>query len=242
MNSRGPAARIAALACFSLWISGALQPTRAQSGSTNANPPTQKTPTSGNGAAAKPSAAAPAGGVPGATAPTPATAAKPHKTITNDDIDAAHAHDFVDRDEPTGPVTGTGLCDEDCAQQARSWMGYQNGQDGDWELQIEAARVKLAADTEWQRAYADAARRTKDYCNFLYQQQAAVLPSGNDFYARVDRAKRQQYVDSMGQALRQAMDGTRSQMSRLTEATRAVEPVRAAVMGVLEQRVLSTCN
>lgn len=226
MSSPGSAAKVAA-ACFGFLLLGSLHTIRAQAKDAAANPPSQK-----SAEGASPSKSTEAVSV----APTP----RAHKVITNDDIEATHVRPRPG--EPTGPVTGTGQCDEDCAQQVRDWMGYQSWQDGEWHLQIEAARIKLAADSDWQRAYSDALRRTKDYCNFQYQLEAAVLPSGNDFYARVDRAKRQQYAQNMGQILRQGMDGARLQMSRLIEATRAVEPVRAAVMQFLSNRALTTCD
>jgi hypothetical protein len=226
MNRKRKAANIAA-ACFCFFLFGASRPLRAQTNNTNPSSPAQKNADSaGSPKSAETSAAA--------------AATKTHKVITNDDIDAAHAR--PDRGQPTGPVTGTGLCDEDCAQLVRQSMGYQSWQDGEWHIQIEAARFKIASDLEWQRAYADAVHKTTDYCNFQYQQEAAVLPTGNDFYARVDRAKRQQYVETMGQGLRQRMEGARLQMSRLIEAARAVEPVRAAAMQVLSNRALTTCD
>lgn len=226
MSSQRRAAHIAA-AYFCFLLSGALHPIRAQASSATPNPPAQKS--TDNTGSSKPS-----------DTPRVATPAKAHKVITNEDIDATHKR--PDRVQPTGPVTGTGLCDEDCAQQVREWMGYQSWQDGEWHIQIEAARFKIASDSEWQRAYADAVHRTTDYCNFQYQQEAAVLPTGDDFYARVDRAKRQQYVQNMGQGLRQRMEGARLQMSRLIEAVRAVEPVRATAMQVLSNRALTTCD
>jgi hypothetical protein len=226
MSSQRRAANIAAT-CFCFLFLGAPRPTRAQANNPNPNPPPQKS--VDDAGTPKP-----------AETSSPAPTTKTHKVITNDDIDATHKR--PDKIQPTGPVTGTGLCDEDCAQQVREWMGYQSWQDGEWHLQIEAARFRIASDTEWQRAYADAVHRTTDYCNFQYQQEAAVLPTGDDFYARVDRAKRQQYVETMGQGLRQRMEGARLQMSRLIEAARAVEPVRATVMQVLSNRALTTCD
>jgi hypothetical protein len=226
MSSRRATVKITA-ASFGLLLLASLHSARAQANATNQNPPAQKP--------------VEAAALPKSTdTPSATPAPKTHKVITNDDIDATHARPR--RGEPTGPVTGTGQCDEDCAQQVREWMGYQSWQDGEWHLQIEAARIKLAADSDWQRAYSDALRRTKDYCNFQYQLEAAILPSGDDFWARVDRAKRQQYAQNMGQVLRQGMDGARAQMSRLIEATRAVEPVRGAVMQVLAQRALTACD
>jgi hypothetical protein len=224
----------AAAACFLFLMFGALRPVAAQSGPPSVSAPQQTTSETTNG---KP------GGTSGKTTaiePPSATPPKAHKVITNDDIDAARAR--PEKYTVTEPVTGTGTCDEDCALQVRQTMGYGPSQEGEWQIQIAAARYKLSNDTDWQRAYAEGGRRTKDYCNFQYQQEAAVLPSGNDFYARVDRAKRQQYVESMGRVLRQSMDGARVQMSRLMEAVQPVEPVRAAVMNVLAYRVLSTCN
>ncbi len=145
MSSQASAAKVAA-ACFGFLLLGSLHTTRAQANDAPANPPSQKSAESASPSKSTEAVSA---------APTP----RAHKVITNDDIEAAHVRPRPG--EPTGPVTGTGQCDEDCAQQVRDWMGYQSWQDGEWHLQIEAARIKLAADSDWQGAYADACTEPK---------------------------------------------------------------------------------
>jgi len=207
----------------------------AQSGPSSRNPTTapadapkssdeKPTPAAGNAPAAKP--------------------AKPHKVITNEDIDAAHAREgskIGDNGKYAAPIFGSAVCDDDCAHRAHDQLGFQPEQEGEWQMQLAAARRNLAADSAWLRAYGNASQREKMYCDFVTQEQNTILPEGNDYWARVDRAKHQQYVQDMERTLSQGVQGAANQIHQLIEGVRPIDPVRAAIMGVISYQISNSC-
>ncbi len=175
----------------------------------------------------------------------PATAqAKPpaqHKVITNDDIDAEHARAAGKSGQPD-LVYATGLCDDDCAEQASAQMGFGPGREGGWRIRLATARRHLQADTEWRQAYKDLGDAVKTRCIFEYQQQMAILPTSNTWDAGVERAQRQQYAENMERTLLQRVQSAGFQLARLAETVRPIEPVRATIMNVLVSRLYeSSC-
>lgn len=174
----------------------------------------------------------------------PAKPAKPHKVITNEDIDAAHAREasqIGDNEKYAAPIFGSALCNDNCAHIAHDQLGFESEREGEWQMQLAAARRNLAADSAWLRAYGNAAQKEKMYCDFVTQEQNTILPQGNDYWGRVDRAKHQQYAEEMGRTLSQGVQSVSNQINQLIEAVRPVDPVRAAIMGVVSYQVFNSC-
>ena len=185
---------------------------------------------------------------PSDSAPTPAPAPAPPKkprVITNDDIKAdriRHNDGFVGgRDLRESPANGD--CDDECADQAREMAGFDADQEGDWRFALAAARRNLATDRAWPGAYATLAQAVKTYCTYQQQVQQAAVPTGNDYSSRVERAKREKYVEDMTRVLRQNIDNANAQIERMAQqADDTDEPVRGAIMRVLAQRVIDSCQ
>lgn len=183
-------------------------------------------------------------GSPTAPAPAPAQPKKPH-VITNDDIKAdraRHNDGFAGgRDLRASPANGD--CDDECADEARRMAGFDEDQDGEWRFALTAARRNLATDRAWPGAYATLSRAVKTYCTFQQQVQQAAVPTGNDYSSRVERAKQEKYVEDMTRVLRQSVDNANAQIGRMAQqADDAEEPARGAIMRVLAQRVIDSCD
>jgi len=183
---------------------------------------------------------------PSDSAPTRAPAPpKKSRVITNDDIKAdriRHNDGFAGgQDLRESPVNGD--CDDECADQAREMAGFNEDQEGDWRFALTAARRNLATDRAWPGAYATLARAVKAYCTYQQQVQQAAVPTGSDYGSRVERAKRQKYVEDMTRVLRQNIDNANAQIERMAQqAGDTDEPARGAIMRVLAQRVIDSCQ
>ncbi len=181
--------------------------------------------------------------------PTDATAApaqpkKPHHVITDEDMAAYHSRNpdgSLNGGKSTRGIPATGLCDDECAEEARQMMGFGPDREGEWRIQLATARKSLGEDTEWPAAYAQAARAVETYCTFQYQQEAAALPSGNDWASQVERAKREKYAEEMGRVLMQNVTNANARVNQLIQQAEDGEPVRAAIMRVLASRVTDSC-
>jgi len=165
------------------------------------------------------------------------------KVITNDDIDAEHAREAEGtQNGKTGVIYATGLCDAECADEAREAMGFGPQREGEWQIRLVTARRNLQADTDWRRAYSSLGDALNTYCTFQYQLQTAMLPTSNTWDAGIERAKRQQYSENMERVLMQRVQGANIQLVRIAQAVRPVEPVRATIMNVLVSRLYgSSC-
>jgi hypothetical protein len=206
----------------------------------------QSASSSGTAPAAQPETSKPSGEKQNPPAENPASQkpAKARKVITNEDIDTAHARNAskIGSDGKfAAPMFGNALCDEDCGLQARDQLGFGPEREGEWQMQLAAARRNLAADSAWQRAYWNASQKEHMYCDFVTQERNTILPEGNDYWARVDRAKHEQYVEDMGRTLSQGVQSATNQINQLIEATRPIDPVRAAIMGVISFQVFNSC-
>lgn len=223
------------------WL-GSVRPVAAQSpGSGNPVPAQNSTSSTPNTSLDKKPDKAAANG--GASA-TPAQGRKP-KVITNDDINADRA---LHHDRSAGSasdihaIPGTGVCDDECADEAREMAGFGPDQDGEWRFALTAARRNLAVDTAWPGAYVTLARAVKQYCTFQQQVQMTAVPSGSDYNSQVERAKRQKYAEDMSRVLGQNVANANAQIERMAQGAEESEPARAAIMRVLAQRVNDSCD
>jgi hypothetical protein len=176
---------------------------------------------------------------------TPQKPGNARKVITNDDIDAAHARarqGWASSQKIQDPISTTGICDEGCAYKGRQQMGYGPEREGEWQIQLAAARRNLGTDTRWRQVYFELNQAAQLYCTFVNQQRAVVLPTGNNYPAAYERAERQQYATNMGRTLWQKLSNASASMNRLIEETRELEPVRAAMMSVLASRQFNLCQ
>jgi hypothetical protein len=227
---------ITAVLLFAFILLGSFRFAAPQSSSNGSNPPPPQTSTSTKSDKGHENSA---GGI-----STPAQTKKP-KVITNDDINAdraRHNDGFAGGAKDTHAIPGTGVCDDECAEQAREMAGFGPDQDGEWRFALMAARRSLATDPAWPGAYATLARAVKTYCTFQEQLQRTAVPSGNDYGARVERARREKYVDDMSRALGQTVTNANAQIDRMAQQAEEYEPARAAIMRVLVQRVNDSCD
>jgi hypothetical protein len=172
------------------------------------------------------------------------TQAKKPRVITNDDINADRArhHDGLGGADRAQPTEGTGICDEECADEARQMTEFGPDQDGEWRFALTAARRNLAQDAAWPGAYVTLARAVKTYCTFQQQLQRTAVPSGNDYMSQVERAKREKYAEDMGRVLGQSVSSANAQIDRMAQQADASEPARAAIMRVLAQHLNDSCD
>ena len=179
-----------------------------------------------------------------ATVATKPAAPKKH-VITNDDINAdraRHNDGFAGGARDAHAIPGTGVCDDECADEARDIAGFGGDQDGEWQFALTAARRNLAADASWPGAYVTLARAVNQYCTFQQQVQMTAVPSGNDYNSQVERAKRQKYVEDMSRVLGQNVTNANAQIDRMAQDAEESEPARGAILRVLAERVNDSCD
>jgi hypothetical protein len=179
-----------------------------------------------------------------APATTPAQTKKP-KVITNDDIRAdraRHNDGFAGGAAGAHGTAGTGICDDECADEARQMTEFGPDQDGEWRFALTAARRNLAQDTAWPGAYVTLARAVQTYCTFQQQLQMTAVPSGNEYWSQVERAKREKYAADMSRVLGQNVTNANAQIERMAQQADESEPARAAMMRVLAQHVNDSCD
>jgi hypothetical protein len=213
----------------------------------NSNPPPPQAPantTADKSADDKKTDKADENGRGSAQAATPVQTKKP-RVITNDDIQAdraRHNDGFAGGAKDTHAIPGTGVCDNQCADQAREMAGFGPDQDGEWQFAITAARRNLAADTAWPGAYVTLARAVKTYCTLQEQLQTTAVPSGNDYLSQIERTRREKYAEDMSRVLSQSVSNANAQIDRLAQQAQDSEPARAAIMRVLAERVNDSCD
>lgn len=170
--------------------------------------------------------------------------AQEHKVITTDDLGALHSKEREQHSlaKSNGKaLSDPASCDADCAAEARDQVGMGPDQEGEWQAQLSAALHFLSEDTAWRYAYMNGLRKAKMYCTFQEQLRKTPVPSGNDYRSGVERARREQYADDMDHTLSMGLQGARTQMDNLVTNAQKTDPVRAAVMGVLAERVFNQC-
>jgi hypothetical protein len=73
--------------------------------------------------------------------------------------------------------------------------------------------------------------------------ETTAVPSGNDYGARVERARREKYAEDMGRVLGQTVNNANAQIDRMAQqADDSSDPARGAIMRVLAQRVNNSCD
>lgn len=167
-----------------------------------------------------------------------------HKVITAEDLEKPRSNPQKEHHLEKvheSPASDPTVCDAECSAEARNEIGMGLSQEGEWQAQLTTAKHNLAADAEWRNAYADGLRKVQTYCTFLNQQRKAPPPSGNDFQSQFERAKQDQYISDMDHTLSVGVQSVRANMNRMIDEAQQTEPVRAAIMRVLAQRIFDQC-
>lgn len=171
--------------------------------------------------------------------------AQEHKVITTDDLEASRSKEKKPQEfaKTAGKAQADpAACDADCADEARDEAGMGPDREGEWQAQFSAALHYLSGDATWRYAYTHGLQNAQTYCSFQEQLRKAPPPSGNDYRSRMERAKQEQYAHDMNHTLSVGLQGTRTQMNILIEDAEKTDPVRAAVMSVLAQRIFNQCT
>ena len=169
--------------------------------------------------------------------------AQEHKVITTDDLAASHSkekrYQLAKYSGKASPDPAS--CDADCAAEAREEAGMGPEQEGEWQAQLSAAKHYLSGDATWRYAYSNGLQKAQMYCSLQEQLRKAPPPSGNDYRSSVEGAKQEQYAEDMNHTLSTSLQGTGTQMNILIEDAQKTDPVRAAIMSVLAQRIFNQC-
>jgi hypothetical protein len=173
-----------------------------------------------------------------------ASTAKKRKVFTDDDVPALRAKGGIANDDDAGTamIYGTmGACDADCEQQVKDQIGVTEEQEGEWKLQMTAARREIGEDRQWRELYGRGQQAIKRACTLRTQMASVPLPSGNDYQSRLERAKEEQmFVESEKAATRQ-LQNVADGMSQYIQPFAGREPVRAVMMAVIGERLLNNC-
>jgi hypothetical protein len=173
-------------------------------------------------------------------------AAKPpkkRKVFTDDDLAALHAKGGI-ADDGAGSVMiyGTlGACDLECEQEVKNEMQVTPEQEGEWKLQMTAARREIGEDRQWRELYGKGQQVLKWVCTLHDQEINVPLPSGNDYQSRLERARQQKMFEEQELASERQMQNLQFGMSQYIQQISASEPVRAVMMDVIARRLFDRC-
>jgi hypothetical protein len=171
-------------------------------------------------------------------------APKKHKVFTDDDVSALRAKSHLANDEDGGAATiygATGACDADCEAEVKEKLGITPEQEGEWKLQLTAARREIGEDHAWATLYAKGQQTMRNVCTLRTQIANAAVPSGNDYQSQLERAKQQKMFDDEAAAMGQQMENSIAAMNQHITPFSASEPVRATMMAAIGERLFSDC-
>lgn len=168
-------------------------------------------------------------------------ATKPKHVITNEELEPHTIPGAAPKGEKNRAADSAALlaCDSTCEQDARDQLGYGVDYEAEWRAQIVEARRDLSADAEWRGMLGQALQQTNSYCKFQLQQSRQLSSNRSDFRSQMQRAKNAQYFENMDRALRQQLDSTANRMQNHTEEVQLISHVRAALMAVQANRIVS---
>jgi hypothetical protein len=171
-------------------------------------------------------------------------APKKKKVFTDDDVSALRAKNHLANDEDGGSTTiygAMGACDADCEEEIKQKVDITPGQEGEWKLQLTAARREIGEDRIWRDIYAKGQQTMRTVCNLRVQIQNAVVPSGNDYQSQLERAKQQKMFEDEETAMGQQMANSVAAMNQHITQFSASEPVRATMMAAIGERLFNDC-
>lgn len=174
----------------------------------------------------------------------PTKAPKKHKVFTDDDVPALRAKGGLANDDDAGSAMiygSTGNCDADCEQKIKKIVGIAPEQEGEWKLQLTAARREVGEDQQWRELYSKGQQTMRIFCGLRVQEENAVAPSGNDYQSRLERAKQLKAFEDAEHSVGQQLQNVLSSINQYVEPFSHREPVRAAMMGVTAEKLFNTC-
>jgi len=170
--------------------------------------------------------------------------AKKHKVFTDDDVFALRAKGGLANDDDAGSAMiygAIGACDADCEQEIKAKLEITPEQEGEWKLQLTAARREIGEDRPWRELYAKGQQTMRTVCALRVQIENASAPSGNDYQSRLERAKQQKMFEDEATAMGQQMSNSIAAMNQHIVQFSAREPVRAAMMAAIGERLFNDC-
>ena len=176
--------------------------------------------------------------------PGAAKAPKKKKVFTDDDVSAlrAKSHLADDGDGASAAIYGaTGACDADCVAEIKEKLGITPEQEGEWKMQLTAARREIGEDHAWAALYAKGQQTMRSVCVLRTQIANAAVPSGNDYQSQLERAKQQKMFDDEATAMGQQIANSVGAMNEHITPLAASEPVRATMMAAIAARLFNGC-
>jgi len=169
---------------------------------------------------------------------------KKRKVFTDDDVSALRAKGGLANDDDAGSAMiygAIGACDAECEQEIKVKLGITPGQEGEWKLQVTAARREIGEDRAWRELYAKGQQTMRTVCGLRAQIENASVPSGDDYQSRLERTKQQKMFEDeeamMGQQMANAIAAMNQHMAQFS----AREPVRATMMAAIGERLFNEC-
>ncbi len=172
-------------------------------------------------------------------------APKKRKVFTDDDVSALRAKSHLANDEDGGSATiygAMGACDADCEAEVKEKLGITPDQEGEWKLQLTAARREIGEDHAWAALYAKGQQTMHTVCALRTQIANAVVPSGNDYQSQLERAKVQKMFEDEEVTMGQQMTNAIAAMNQHITGFTASEPVRATMMAAIGERLFNDCG
>jgi hypothetical protein len=187
-----------------------------------------------------------------AVAPTPtkqaaaqdnANAAKAAKKVfTDDDVSALRAKSRLANDDAPDSAMiygAVGACDAECEEEVKAKIGAAPEEEGEWKLQLTAARREIGEDHAWRELYAKGQQTMRTVCGLRAQIENARMPSGGDYQSRLERAKQQKMFEDEAAMMNQQMANGVAAMNQHTAQFSEREPVRAGIMAVIGERLFN---
>jgi hypothetical protein len=171
-------------------------------------------------------------------------APKKRKVFTDDDVPALRSKGGLANDDDAGSKMiygSTGVCDAGCEQEIKEKVGITPEQEGEWKLQITAARREVGEDQRWRELYWKGQQTMRSVCGLRAQEENAAVPSGDDYQSRLERAKQQKMFEDEERAVGQQVQNVLASMNQYVQQFSTREPVRAAFMGVTAEHLFDTC-
>jgi hypothetical protein len=169
---------------------------------------------------------------------------KKHKVFTDDDVPALRAKGGLANDDDAGSAMiygSTGNCDADCEQKIKEIVGITPEQEGEWKLQLTAARREVGEDHQWRELYGKGQQTMQRVCGLRAQEENAVAPSGNDYQSRLERANQLEAFEDAENSVNRQLQNVLAGINQYVQRFAHREPVRAALMGVTAEHLFKTC-
>jgi len=176
--------------------------------------------------------------------PNAAKTPKKHKVFTDDDVFALRAKGGLANDDDAGSAMiygAIGACDSECEQEIKEKLDITPEQEGEWKLQLTAARREIGEDRAWRELYTKGQQTMRTVCALRVQIQNAAVPSGNDYQSQLERAKQQKMFEGEATAMGQQMSNSIAAMNQHIVQFSAREPVRATMMAAIGERLFNDC-